>query len=610
MFDDVMTFLEQARWGLGATAATAELVGPSVSTGELGGVLQEVERVRRAADAAQLVLLGELGRRSERAGPDGVREVRLPAGECDPFVGDTAAFLMGCSLTVADRRCRLAARLGDDLGSLLPRMVSGAVPERSIQLVATETRDATPEGVAAVVEHVTSCKRGTEEQRLEVLEHRELARSCRRVLARVDAEALAARAQRNRREVTDVHLDPGPLGTSTVTAVLPSEVGMTVHAAVEEQARQIVRGAPGTRVGAARAQAFADLVLRGVEVSVQVQVAVPASWCEGGDGDVESPIHATSGVSTNRAVTRAGDGVSGRVDETGSGRVDETGSGRAGECGSQVAGVAFQEAAVAGRVGAVAPVGEAATVLAPVGAPALAPAAGGGAAAPINDVIGVGSPAAGVISHPPVPSAGREVPVPVARGVVRHPPPEPTAGLDALAPVAGGEASIGASGSKGAGQGGSADRSASVGPVTGVELPGSGWMPREGLEWLCSRAGHGGPGDSGRVEVEESAAAGSSGGADLAQSGYVPRPALRRAVRDRDGTCRMWGCTRPAASCDLDHAVPWPVGPTSAENLAALCRRHHRLKQQHRWQYALAPDATAVWGSPIGQRRLTLPQPT
>ena len=548
MFDDVMTFLEQARLGLGATAATAELVGPSVSTGELGGVLQEVERVRRAADAAQLVLLGELGRRSERAGPDGVREVRLPAGECDPFVGDTAAFLMGCSLTVADRRCRLAARLGDDLGSLLPRMVSGAVPERSIQLVATETRDATPEGVAAVVEHVTSCKRGTEEQRLEVLEHRELARSCRRVLARVDAEALAARAQRNRREVIDVHLDPGPLGTSTVTAVLPSEVGMTVHAAVEEQARQIVRGAPGTRVGAARAQAFADLVLRGVEVSVQVQVAVPASWCEGGDVDVEPPIHATSGVSTSRAVTRAGDGGSGRTDETGSGRVDETGSGRTGECGSQVAGVAFQEAAVAGRVGAVAPVGEAATVPAPVGAPALAP-------------------------------------------------------------VAGGEASIVASGSKGAGQGGSAHRPASVGPVIGVELPGSGWMPREGLEWLCSRAGHGGPGDSGRVEVEESAAAGSSGGADLAQSGYVPRPALRRAVRDRDGTCRMWGCTRPAASCDLDHAVPWPAGPTSAENLAALCRRHHRLKQQHRWQYALAPDATAVWGSPIGQRRLTWPQP-
>lgn len=34
----------------------------------------------------------------------------------------------------------------------------------------------------------------------------------------------------------------------------------------------------------------------------------------------------------------------------------------------------------------------------------------------------------------------------------------------------------------------------------------------------------------------------------------------------------------PAERSDLDHQVPWPVGPTEAADLWALCRRHHRMK--------------------------------
>lgn len=65
---------------------------------------------------------------------------------------------------------------------------------------------------------------------------------------------------------------------------------------------------------------------------------------------------------------------------------------------------------------------------------------------------------------------------------------------------------------------------------------------------------------------------------DVGTATYRPPAALDRHVRLRDGLCRWPGCLVPAQRCDLDHTVPHPDGPTSADNLVALCRRHHRLK--------------------------------
>lgn len=77
--------------------------------------------------------------------------------------------------------------------------------------------------------------------------------------------------------------------------------------------------------------------------------------------------------------------------------------------------------------------------------------------------------------------------------------------------------------------------------------------------------------------------------------------ALARFVEQRDGTCRFPGCQRAAQHCDLDHTVPYPHGPTSADNLHALCRRHHRLKHQHPGTgIARAPDGTLTWTLPTG----------
>ncbi len=95
----------------------------------------------------------------------------------------------------------------------------------------------------------------------------------------------------------------------------------------------------------------------------------------------------------------------------------------------------------------------------------------------------------------------------------------------------------------------------------------------------------------------------------LDQKRYRPSAALDRAVRARDVTCRFPGCRRSAdsAGTDLDHTIPWPDGPTSAANLAVLCRRHHRLKHTAGWNVNLDPTGVMTWTTPTGRTLQTHP---
>ena len=97
-------------------------------------------------------------------------------------------------------------------------------------------------------------------------------------------------------------------------------------------------------------------------------------------------------------------------------------------------------------------------------------------------------------------------------------------------------------------------------------------------------------------------------GQGLATDSYEPPPWLVELVKARDGHCRFPGCSVNARFCDVDHVIPWPTGPTSATNLACLCRRHHRIKQSRRWHATLGPDASLAWTDPTGRRTTTTPQ--
>ena len=95
---------------------------------------------------------------------------------------------------------------------------------------------------------------------------------------------------------------------------------------------------------------------------------------------------------------------------------------------------------------------------------------------------------------------------------------------------------------------------------------------------------------------------------DAAQPQYRPSTALDEFVRMRDLTCRFPNCDRPAEACDIDHAVPWPDGPTHPSLLRCLCRKHHLLRTFWAgWKDVQSPDGTIVWTSPTGHTYTTYP---
>ncbi len=60
---------------------------------------------------------------------------------------------------------------------------------------------------------------------------------------------------------------------------------------------------------------------------------------------------------------------------------------------------------------------------------------------------------------------------------------------------------------------------------------------------------------------------------DEPEPGYRPSTALEEFVRFRDLTCRFPNCDMPAEFCDVDHTIPWPLGPTHPSNLKCVCRK-------------------------------------
>jgi len=95
------------------------------------------------------------------------------------------------------------------------------------------------------------------------------------------------------------------------------------------------------------------------------------------------------------------------------------------------------------------------------------------------------------------------------------------------------------------------------------------------------------------------------------EPGYRPSAALADFVRWRDLTCRFPGCDQPAEVCDIDHTVPFPLGPTHPSNCKLLCRYHHLLKTFYTgvggWIDRQLADGTVEWTAPTGHTYTTTP---
>lgn len=244
---------------------------------ELEAGLRSAEAVRRVADALELTLIAEVNRRGEERGPDGLyRDLRLPEGEVAEMAPDAVALAVGLGPYEAARRCDLAARAATDLADLAALMASGRLGRRALEQVHKHTRDTDQQTTSAIVCHLLGAKRGRPEStRITEMEPHEVAKTCRRLITRLDPELMRRRAVDNRANKLDVRTDPGPVGTTCLTATLPTEMGAAVKSAVDEAGKLRLQDDPDLPVGAARALGLADVVLRGVEVVAQVRLGIP-----------------------------------------------------------------------------------------------------------------------------------------------------------------------------------------------------------------------------------------------------------------------------------------------------------------------------------------------
>lgn len=277
MFEDELTVIQESRARLTTIRERVRARGECADEEALTRVLTAAEQVRRAADALELAVISQVARFDEERGADGIyRPVLLPVGCVADMAPDSVALAVGAGPVESYNRCHLAARTVSDLSALADLAAQGLVRERSLSVVASETKDASSQAVQAVVDHLLGPMRGRPDSiRMVELDDRETRKACRRIIQRVEPEVLNERADRNRRERLDVRIGPGPVGTSDLTATLPTEVAMVIKAAVDEAGARRLEQDPLMTTGAARAWGLADLALRGTEVTAHVRLGIP-----------------------------------------------------------------------------------------------------------------------------------------------------------------------------------------------------------------------------------------------------------------------------------------------------------------------------------------------
>jgi hypothetical protein len=92
---------------------------------------------------------------------------------------------------------------------------------------------------------------------------------------------------------------------------------------------------------------------------------------------------------------------------------------------------------------------------------------------------------------------------------------------------------------------------------------------------------------------------------DHGRTTYRPPAALADFLRARDVYCRSPICRRRALDAELDHIVPYPGGPTSADNMAGYCTHDHHMKHAPGWQVRIHDDGGLEWITPTGHRYLS-----
>ena len=260
-FSQALTLMREAF----ADAQAGAMFMPCV---DLAAEVDAAQKVINAASAVQALRVAQYAAREQEQDATGAWvDVDHGLGHVSEFAGDCFGPMLSMGFVQADRKVNTTAILASRLPVTLAAMSAGDLDWWRATIIATELSEASRQSCAAVeaLIHpaVLSEAPGAVTKRV------------RRVLAGVDADAVRAKAAKERLN-RFVHAYPSHVpGLTSWVASLPAAESAACWAAIDELAHTMHGDDPTRTLEQCRADALVDLMLTNVTVNTTVTLMIP-----------------------------------------------------------------------------------------------------------------------------------------------------------------------------------------------------------------------------------------------------------------------------------------------------------------------------------------------
>ncbi|HEY8821994.1 MAG TPA: DUF222 domain-containing protein [Dermatophilaceae bacterium] len=272
---------------------------------DLAAEVDGAQMVINAACAVQALRVAQYASRDQEQDASGAWvDVDHGLGQVSEFAPDCFGPMLSMGFVAAGRKVATAAALAPKLPTTLAAMSAGDLDSWRATIIATQLSEASSASCAAVEALIYPA----------VLAEAPgaVTRRVRRVLARVDADAVRAKAAKERLD-RFVHAYPSQVpGLTTWVASLPAADSAACWAAIDELAHQMAGDDPTRTLEQARADALVDLMLTNVSVATTVTLMIPVQTItvDEPDGSLERDLIVrqanTPGQATNPGHRDAG----------------------------------------------------------------------------------------------------------------------------------------------------------------------------------------------------------------------------------------------------------------------------------------------------------------
>jgi hypothetical protein len=235
---------------------------------DLAAEVDSAQQVINAASAVQTLRVAQYAGRDEEQDATGAWvEVDHGLGHVSDFAADCFGPMLSMGPVASSRKVATAAALAAKLPVTLAAMSAGDLDPWRATIIATELTEASAQSCAQV-EALLYPK---------VLEEAPgaVTKRVRRVLGRIDADALRIKAAKERLDRFVLAYPSHVPGLTTWAASLPAADSAACWAAIDELAHQMRGDDPTRTLSQCRADAFVDLMLTNVTVATTVTLMVP-----------------------------------------------------------------------------------------------------------------------------------------------------------------------------------------------------------------------------------------------------------------------------------------------------------------------------------------------